>query len=173
MRYYFKITDPAALAAWEQFLRDDDAMTAAGCAFAERLAPGRAKAWYTTGPQRRVAGFSFSPPMTGPEWTKPNRQNRIQRPRSKVAPDAKQALADLNAIWKDYPNQVADIDPVLKTFGFSWRFFHGYTVFPQGGSLYFCTSDPAQQITGQEILGSEFAAAEAAHGAKKKTPQPA
>ena len=170
---YFKITDPAALAAWEQYCSDVDAMTAEGRAFAERLAPGRAKAWYTTGPQRSVAGFSFSPPMTAPEWTKPERQNLIQRPRAKVAPAAKQALSDLNAIWKDYPTQVADLEPVLKTFGFSWGFFYGYTMFAQDGALYFATGDGAQQISGEEILGSEFAAAEAAHGAKKKTPQPA
>lgn len=170
---HFKITDPTAIAAWEKYCSDVDAMTAAGRAFAELLAPGRAKAWYTSGPKRSVAGFSFSPPMTGPEWTKPDRQNRIQRPRAKVAPDAKQALADLNAVWKGYPANKADLEPVLKTFGFSWGFFHGYTLFAWDGALYFCTGDAAQQIVGKEILGSEFAAAQEAHGTSKKTPQPA
>lgn len=173
---YFKITKPESLAAWEQSRRDTEAMTKAARDFAERIAPGRAKGWYTTGPTRRVAGFSFSPPMTGPEWTKPDRQHGMQRPRAKVPTDAKQALADLQAIWNDYPKQSVDMDGVFKTFGFSWGFIYGYSMFAHCGALYFSTSDPHQQIDGTEILGSEFSAAEAEHRARANTnptPQPA
>ena len=166
MRHY-KITKPESLAALKQFYADVDALQKASREFAQLIAPDRAKPWFTSGPTRSFAGLSFDPPMTGPEWTKPERQTRVQRPRTKVAADARPALAKLQELWASEPEQKVMLDPVMQTFGFSWGFFHGYSFFEHDGAIYFRTSD-TQTIEGAEILGSEWDAAEAAHTASEQ-----
>ena len=161
MTRYFKITKPESVAAWEKHVDEVKAVQKAASEFAELVAPGRAKPWFSSGVRRSFAGLSFDPPMTSPEWTKPAKDTGIQRPRGKVPANVKPALVKLNELWKQAPTAVASAEPALASFGFVWGFLYGYTILKHNGALYFRTNDP-QPIDGVEILGSEWEAAEAA-----------
>ncbi|UDM17885.1 hypothetical protein [Vogesella sp. XCS3] len=102
MQRYYKITDPAAVAAMEQYEAKKAALCTAASAFASHF--GGTAAFRNASYSFSFAGVAFSPPKPTDLWQHPDDRNAyIQRPRARlkspINKDLKEPHKALLAEW--------------------------------------------------------------------------
>jgi hypothetical protein len=160
---YYKTSDAQTVEAWNLYQAESDKAIAAYMAFAKDWG---GKAWFRSGLHgTRFAGLTFDPVKRDPLWTKPDRHDRVQRPRASLqgaTPEQKAALAGLKAKWgSGYPKVETDFAPVLAAMGTSHGnliFSGAFSVFVRGVEMY-CATGAKLAPHFKEILASEFEAA--------------
>jgi hypothetical protein len=168
----YKITTPEAVQACKAFDEARDALLARGRVFAARY-PGSKPIYTYDVHGSSLHGVAFSPVNDSPLWTRPQRDGGdVQRPRKEPAKGIKgderreqvAALKVLNAEWDaHFPAEKVDRLPVLAALGTDWGsvLLNGMRYFELEGAVYLNTT--ISLIDGwQEILGSEYEAADAA-----------
>lgn len=174
----YKITTPEAVQAVKAYEDERSKLTVLGRAFAERY-PGSKPVYSNDVHGCQLHGIAFSSANDSPLWTRPQRDGgEVQRPRGAPAKGVKgderreqvAALKVLNEEWEAaFPRTKVDRDPVLAAIGTDWgsALLNGIAYFELEGVVYLKTTI-AKHDSWQEILGSEYAAADTARLAALK-----
>lgn len=174
---FFKTNKPKAVNAFNKFNADRVALRASADDFAQEY---DAKAVILADSDRVYFGgisFNNNSSVNREIWRKPDRKFSISHIRSK--PTKKEFQAEFDAElekWKSlkekhFPSgsEVKKSD-FYETLGFDWGdlFFSSFACFEHNGFLYIDTSIPKIAEHAEEILGSEYQAADADHRTKEK-----
>jgi hypothetical protein len=174
----YKITAPEAAQACKAYNEANDNLIAASRAFAARY-PGSKPVYNANVHGVSLHGLAFSPANDSPLWTRPQRDGGlIQRPRTAPAKGVKgderreqvAQLEVLNDEWKaHFPGAKVDREPVLEAMGTDWgsAMLSGIQYFELEGVVFVKTAIKPHE-SWQEILCSEYDAADAAHRAPTK-----
>jgi hypothetical protein len=174
----YKITNPKAVQACKAYDANRDTLTELGREFASHYP--NSKAVYSHSVHGcHLHGLSFTPVNRSPLWTLPQRDGGdAQYPRKAPARGVKgderreqvAQLKVLNAQWDaHFPNASFDREPVLAALGTDWgsALLNGIIYFEHEGVVYVKTTIKPHD-SWQEILGSEFDAADSARLASTK-----
>ncbi len=122
----------------------------------------------------RISGVSFDTPKDTRYWTLPDfKMCRSQSVRTSLRKPTAEEREELKRLRKEYvdlfPVGSVSVENILGALGTSTSAlaFTGVQLFAQGGWLYVKTRGKVADFA-EEILGSVFAAAEAAKGEKEK-----
>lgn len=163
---YFKTNDPAVLAAYQSVKAQTAALKQQAKVFGDRFGGEGLVSFSASG--HRFAGVRFFHQQPLDIWTTWD-NNGMQRPRRKpkagTPQDRRDALKALNEDWEaNAPTEQVSMDPFFQSVGTDWGnvMFNGASWFQRGEWIYFKTFI---KLSAQEILGSEFEAAEKAEAA--------
>jgi len=163
---YYKTNDPAVLAAYQSLKAQTAVLRQQAKIFGDRF--GGEGLVYFSASSRRFAGVRFLHQQPLDIWTAWDKDG-MQRPRRKAKAgtpqDRRDALKELIAEWEaNAPTELVPMDPFFQSVGTDWGnvMFNGASWFQRGEWIYFKTG---LKLTAQEILGSEFEAAEKAEAA--------
>lgn len=163
---YYKTNDPAVLAAYQSVQAQTAVLRQQAKAFGERFGGEGLVSFSASG--HRFAGVRFLHQQPLDVWTAWDK-NGMQRPRRKakagIPQDRRDALKALNEDWEaNAPTEQVSMDPFFQSVGTDWGnvMWSGASWFQRGEWMYFKTSI---KLAAEEILGSEFEAAEKAEAA--------
>lgn len=168
-QFYYKVTDPARIAALDKYKADSKAAREEAEAFVKQFQqPGQTVTVDMYSGHFRFAGAKFKPPMPNDTWTVPARDHDWQRPRGKpttkgMTAEQKEEHAKLVARWADGPKGTASLDELYKSLiGVENDFMMAGNIrrAADGSLLVMCNRQAIKADGITELLGSEYEAAQ-------------
>jgi len=170
---FYKTDVPDVLAAVVQYGTEKEQLHDAGEHF-KQLFGAEQMIFKFSSESSWFSGLIFDPPKDGRFWSKPDRKDRTQFPRSnvsKMTAEENSTHTELREKWRNnYPVMRPSKDEFYKSIGTCWSnvMFYGLAFFPLENFIYIeANIELGQMVT--EILGSEYAAAKAAYQQGKKS----